>query len=166
MQRRTLWLVAALVGCAVAILGSGSGFVLVALGPSTGEVLGTVDTLLAAGVVASALGLGIPLALQGWAGWNEQSSRPFAPSHVWRLWLGLVVVPPGEEAGVLKEQIEAQVAEGRGGQSFERDWPALRQELERLIWREVKAELRPALCDGQGAMMWRRWVPWLLALAC
>jgi uncharacterized protein YigE (DUF2233 family) len=104
-------------------------------------------------------------------------AEPIGP----RLWFGLVVVPPrglgrkqpGDGEAGLKEQIEAQLTARRARLGFEQEWPALRREIERAIWREVETELRSAWCDENGraeisigAMRWAWWAPLLRALAC
>jgi hypothetical protein len=98
MQRRALWLVAGLVGGAVAALGSGLGLLVLAsslLGPigvGTGNGLTVTQTLAAAGLTALALGLGIPLAIHGRAGWLGSPSRSFAPLRPWWLWIVLALL--------------------------------------------------------------------------
>jgi hypothetical protein len=62
-----------------------------------------------------------------------------------RLWFSVVVVPPGSAEAGLSAQIETQLATGRAHPGFEQEWPTLRRELEREIWREVETRLRAAL---------------------
>jgi hypothetical protein len=98
MQRRALWLVASLVGGTVAALGSGLGLLVLAsglLGPigvGSGNGLTVTQTLVAAGLTALALGLGIPLAIHGRAGWLGSPSRSFAPLQLWWLWIALALL--------------------------------------------------------------------------
>lgn len=54
--------------------------------------LTVVETLPRGSVVAWGLGLGVPLALQGWSGWRARPSGSFHPSGVWRMWLALILL--------------------------------------------------------------------------
>lgn len=90
-----------------------------------------------------------------------------------RLWFALVVVPPGGGGASLKEQIKGQLTGRQARPGFEREWPSLRREFERAIWREVETQLRATLCgqNGEvevpvGAMTWAWWVLLLRPLAC
>lgn len=99
MLRRVLWLAAGLTGILLVIAGLGAA--LLVLGLSTLSVLGGSggltpdDTLLVAAVAGSALGLGLPLAVHGLAGWRQRASSTFSPSRLgwaalaWALALGL-----------------------------------------------------------------------------
>lgn len=93
-RRRTLWLIAGILGISTAVMLIGLGGLLaLLLALSTfvfEEPLEVSNALQAAGLVASGLGVGIPLALEGWAGWREQAPRPFNPSRARWLWLALV----------------------------------------------------------------------------
>jgi RsiW-degrading membrane proteinase PrsW (M82 family) len=50
------------------------------------------EPLPAAGMVGLGLCLGLPQMLQGWAGWQARSSRPFNPSPVCWMWLVLMLL--------------------------------------------------------------------------
>jgi uncharacterized protein YigE (DUF2233 family) len=82
-----------------------------------------------------------------------------------RQWFGVVVVPADGNGTALRAQIESRLAAWRSGPGFEREWPAVRQELERMIWREVENELRAALYGEEshgtqmGATMGLWWMP-------
>jgi hypothetical protein len=67
-----------------------------------------------------------------------------------RLWFALAVVPSGSAETGLKEQLETQFAEWRSRPGFEQEWSTLRRELERMIWRQVEAELRATIYDQEG----------------
>ncbi len=90
MNRRWLWLVVAIAGGTAAILGSGLGVLAIVLGLTSGAAQASGTTLPAAALIALALGLGIPVAYQGWAGWRERDCRPFEPRSVW--WMGVLLV--------------------------------------------------------------------------
>jgi hypothetical protein len=64
-----------------------------------------------------------------------------------RLWFGIVVVPPGSSETGLKGQIQTQLTGQRARPEFEQEWPRLRQEIERQVWRGVESRLRTALED-------------------
>jgi uncharacterized protein YigE (DUF2233 family) len=64
-----------------------------------------------------------------------------------RLWFSIVVVPPGSGETGLKERIQTRLTTRRARPGFEQEWPRLRQEIEREIWRAVESELRAALQD-------------------
>jgi hypothetical protein len=90
-----------------------------------------------------------------------------------RMWLGLVVLPPGSAESDLKEQLENRLAAWRARPGPEQEWQTLRAELEQVIWREVEVQLRAAWCNGGGdagmsggTTKWSWWVPLLKALAC
>jgi len=92
MQRRTLWLIVGIAGGALGMLGLGGGLLALALTVVGGSTLTAAESLPLAGIMAFGLVLGIPLALHGWAGWQERPSRLFNPSHVGWLWLLLVLL--------------------------------------------------------------------------
>jgi hypothetical protein len=89
VRRRALWLIIGIVGGFLAILLFGSGLVMVLFLASRGR-LTAAETLPVAGMTALGLGLGVPLALQGWHGWQARPSRPFRPARLW--WLGFLFV--------------------------------------------------------------------------
>jgi len=92
MQRRALWLIAGIAGIAFVTLACGGGLLVLALILINSGTLTTAETLLVAGIMALGLGFGLPLALHGWGGWQRWPSRPFNPSHVWWLWLALMLL--------------------------------------------------------------------------
>ena len=103
MQRRTLWLVAGLVGGAAVVSSLGlAGLVLL-----VGAVLGRgwpslTQALLAAGLAGQGLALGLPLALQGWAAWQGRPSGRFELRRGGWLLLGWTVcLGLGSAAAVL-----------------------------------------------------------------
>jgi hypothetical protein len=67
-----------------------------------------------------------------------------------RMWFSVVVVPPGSAEAGSSVQIETILANGRARPGFEQEWPTLRRELEREIWREVESRLRAALSGEDG----------------
>ena len=91
MNRRTLWLVVALAGGGAALVGSALGMLVLVLGLTTGGALNLDSTLPGGALISLALGLGIPVACQGWAGWKGKPARPFTPRAVWWMALALVV---------------------------------------------------------------------------
>ena len=90
MERRVLWLLVALAGSLIAALGLACGLLALALVLGYRGTLTAGETLPVAGIMAVGPGLGIPLALHGWAGWRARPSRPFSPSRVG--WMGFVWV--------------------------------------------------------------------------
>ncbi len=84
MRRRAFWLIIGIVGGLCAILFFGSGLAVALLLAGRGRLTAT-ETLPVAGMMALSLGLGVPLALQGWNGWQARPSRPFSLSRLWRL---------------------------------------------------------------------------------
>jgi len=92
MQRRALWLIVGIAGGALVPLGFGGGLLVLVLILAGGGTLTAAESLPVAGLMALGLGLGIPLALHGWAGWREWSSCPFNPSRVWWMWLALMLL--------------------------------------------------------------------------
>jgi RsiW-degrading membrane proteinase PrsW (M82 family) len=93
MKRRTLWLIAGILGVTILVtlvLGGGGLALLLALSALFGQVPAVTSVLQAAGLVALGIGLGVPLAVQGWAGWQERRSRPFNPSQTRWFWLALL----------------------------------------------------------------------------
>lgn len=104
MQRRVLWLIACILGGGSALLALtfGVGLLVLALLLSGEGALTVAEVLPAAGVIALGLGLGISLALQGWAGWRGRPSRPFDPPRTRWLWFALVfVIALGAAVGLL-----------------------------------------------------------------
>lgn len=89
MRRRALWLIIGIFGGLLAILLFGSGLAMVLFLASRGKLTAD-ETLPVAGMIALSLGLGIPLALQGWNGWQARPSRSFSPSCLW--WLVLLLM--------------------------------------------------------------------------
>jgi RsiW-degrading membrane proteinase PrsW (M82 family) len=92
MQRRMLWLIVGVAGGALVLLGVAGGslalsFILVRGGTPT-----AAESLPVAGLMALGLGMGVPLALQGWAAWRARPSRPFEPSGVGWMWLALMLL--------------------------------------------------------------------------
>jgi hypothetical protein len=93
MQRRALWLIIGILGCgAFVALTCGGGLLTLALALTGEATLTAAETLPLAGLIALGLILGVPLVLQGWAGWRERPSRPFNPSRAWWLWPALVLL--------------------------------------------------------------------------
>lgn len=90
MKRRVLWLLIGIMGSVLVPLALGAGLLVLALILAGGESLGIAEALSVAAVMAFGLGLGIPLAVHGWAGGQAQPARPFHPSRTG--WLGLVVL--------------------------------------------------------------------------
>jgi hypothetical protein len=90
MQRRPLWLIAGIAGASLVVLGVGGGLLALALVLVGGGNPAATDTLPVAGLLALGLGLGLPLSVQGWAGWLARPSRPFRLSHGGWMWLALV----------------------------------------------------------------------------
>lgn len=90
MQRCTLWLIVGVAGGMLALLGFGGGLLALVLILAGEGALTAARTLPVAGVMALSLGFGVPLALQGWAGWQAWPSRPFSPSRVW--WMGFALM--------------------------------------------------------------------------
>ena len=95
MQRPTLWLIVGILGiCALATLFSIGGLLAAMAILSTlltYEPLNVSSILQATGLIALGLGIGISLALVGWAGWRGQPPRPFDPSR--KRWIWFVLVP-------------------------------------------------------------------------
>jgi RsiW-degrading membrane proteinase PrsW (M82 family) len=92
MQRRVLWLIVGVAGGALVLLGSGGGLLALTLVLAGGGTPTAADSLPVAGIMASGLGLGVPLALHGWGGWRARPSRPFGPSRVLWMWLALMLL--------------------------------------------------------------------------
>ncbi|MFQ6102239.1 MAG: hypothetical protein ACE5OS_13545 [Anaerolineae bacterium] len=92
MQRRALWLIVAIASAAFATLASGGGLLTLGVILANRGTLNAAETLPIAGLMALGLGLGIPLMLHGWAGWQERPSCPFNPSRAWLLWLLLALL--------------------------------------------------------------------------
>lgn len=93
-RRRILWLIAGILGISIAVLlvclGGLLALLLTLSTLASKEPLEVSSALQAAGLIAVGLMLGIPLALEGWAGWRERAPRPFNPSRTRWLWLALV----------------------------------------------------------------------------
>jgi RsiW-degrading membrane proteinase PrsW (M82 family) len=93
MQRRTLWLIIGILGiCAtVTLISIGGLLAMMALLSVflTDQPLDVSSILQATGLIALGLGIGVPLVLAGWAGWQEKPSRPFNPSRTRWVWLAL-----------------------------------------------------------------------------
>jgi len=91
MQRRTLWLVIGILGCvALVTLTCLGGLIALMTFFSGPRSLTATQTLPMVSAIVVGPVLGIPLILEGWAGWRGRPSRPFAPPRVW--WLGLIVL--------------------------------------------------------------------------
>lgn len=76
-------------------------------------------------------------------------AEPIGP----RLWFAVVVLPVEGARGGLRRQVETLLARQRRLPRFEQEWPVLRQEIERAIWREVEAELRAAHGGANGPII-------------
>jgi hypothetical protein len=95
MRHRVLWLIAGIlgIGILVSLVGGGGLMALLALLSSfIGQAPDAASLLQTAGLAALGVVLGIPLAIQGWSGWRERPSQPFAPSRTWWVWLALVPI--------------------------------------------------------------------------
>jgi len=92
MRRRALWLIVGIAGSALIPLGFGGGLLALALILAGEGTPTAAETLPAAAMMALGLGLGVPLTLHGWAGWQVRPSRPFSPSRVWWMWLTLTLL--------------------------------------------------------------------------
>lgn len=93
MQRRTLWLVIGILGCvALVMLTCVGGLMALAVLLSGPRPLTATQTMPMVGAVVVGPVLGIPLILQGWAGWQGRPSHPFVPPRAWWLWLVLAVL--------------------------------------------------------------------------
>jgi hypothetical protein len=90
MRRRALWLIVGIAGSALIPLAFGGGLLALALIFAGKGTLTAAETLPAGAMTALGLGLGVPLTLHGWAGWQMRPSRPFSPSRVWWMWLTLI----------------------------------------------------------------------------
>jgi RsiW-degrading membrane proteinase PrsW (M82 family) len=117
-RRRTLWLIAGILGVSAAVslvcLGGLLALLLVLSTLAFEEPLEVSTALQAAGLIAVGLALGVPLALEGWAEWREQPSHPFNPSHSRRLWLALapafvILTLLGAAVGYLPQAIDVQL---------------------------------------------------------
>ncbi len=91
MQRHTLWLVIGILGCVafVTLTCLGGLIALMTLFSGPRSLTATQTLPMVSAVVVGPV-LGIPLIVQGWAGWRGRPSRPFAPSRAW--WLGLLLL--------------------------------------------------------------------------
>jgi RsiW-degrading membrane proteinase PrsW (M82 family) len=93
-RRRTLWLIAGILGISAAalmvFLGGLLALLLIISALVTQMPPEVSSTLQAAGLTMVGLAIGVPLALEARNGWREQPPRPFEPSHTRWLWLGLV----------------------------------------------------------------------------
>jgi RsiW-degrading membrane proteinase PrsW (M82 family) len=92
MRHRAVWLIAGIAGGILVLLGCAGGLLALAVILAGGEALSVAQSLPVAGMMALGLGLGVPLVLHGWAGWQMRSSRPFRPSRVWWMWLALLAL--------------------------------------------------------------------------
>ena len=92
MQRRALWLIFGIAGWAVVLLGVGGGLLALALHLTIRGALTAAEALPVAGLMAFGLGLGVPVALQGLAGWQGRPSRPFDPPRTRWICLALVLL--------------------------------------------------------------------------
>ncbi len=92
MQRRALWLIFGIAGGALVLLGVGGGLLALALLLAFRGALTAAEALPVAGLMAFGLGLGVPVALQGWAGWQGWPSRPFSPPRTCWMCLALVLL--------------------------------------------------------------------------
>ena len=119
MQRPTLWLIIGILGiCALVTLLSVGGLlaalaILSAL--LTPAPLEVSSILQSTGLIALGLGIGVSLALAGWAGWRGRPSRPFKPSHNRWVWLALVpalliFIALGAAIGLLPKVISLPVS--------------------------------------------------------
>lgn len=117
-RRRTLWLIAGILGISVAVLLVCLGGLLALLLALSilvfEEPLEVSSVLQVAGLIALGLAIGIPLALEGWAGWQERPPHPFNPSHTQWLWPALVpafviFTLIGAAVGYLPQAIDLQL---------------------------------------------------------
>jgi RsiW-degrading membrane proteinase PrsW (M82 family) len=117
-RRRTLWLIAGILGVSATVslvcLGGLLALLLVLSALAFEEPLEVSTALQATGLIAVGLALGIPLALEAWAEWREQPSHPFNPSHSRWLWLALVpafviLTLLGAAVGYLPQAIDVQL---------------------------------------------------------
>jgi RsiW-degrading membrane proteinase PrsW (M82 family) len=92
MRRRALWLIFGIAGGALVLLGVGGGLLALALLLALRGALTAAEALPVAGLMAFGLGLGVPVALQGWAGWQGCPSRPFNPPRTCWMCLALVLL--------------------------------------------------------------------------
>ena len=92
MWHRAVWLIASIAGGILFLLGCVGGLLALVVILAGGEALSVAQSLPVAGMMALGLGLGVPLVLHGWAGWQMRSSRPFRPSRVWWMWLALLAL--------------------------------------------------------------------------
>jgi hypothetical protein len=93
MEHRALWLIAGVLGVTILItlvLGGGGLALLLVLSPLFDQVPDVTSALQATALVTLGIGLGVPLAVQGWTGWQERPSRPFNPSQTRWFWLALL----------------------------------------------------------------------------
>jgi len=75
VQRRALWLIVGIAGGALVPLGFGGGLLVLVLTLAGGGTLTAAETLPAAAIMALGPGLGVPLTLHGWAGWQARLFR-------------------------------------------------------------------------------------------
>ena len=92
MQHRTLWLIVAIAGGVLVLMGGGVGLLALVLILASGGAPTAAETLPVAGVIGLGLGSGISLILHGWAAWQTRPSRPFHPSHAWLMWLAWMLL--------------------------------------------------------------------------
>jgi RsiW-degrading membrane proteinase PrsW (M82 family) len=117
-RRRTLWLIAGILGISAAVslvcLGGLLALLLAISALAFKEPPDVSSMLQAAGLIAVGLAMGVPLALVGWAGWREQPPHPFNPSRTRWLWLALVpafviLVLLGAAFGYLPQAIDLRL---------------------------------------------------------
>ena len=117
-RRRTLWLIAGILGISATVLlvclGGLLALLLVFSTLVLKEPLEISGALQAAGLVAVGLAIGIPLTLAGWAGWQERSPHPFNPSSTRWFWLALVpafavMILLGAAIGYLPQAVNLQL---------------------------------------------------------
>jgi hypothetical protein len=114
-RRRTLWLIAGILGASAAIslvcLGVLLALLLALSALVFEEPLQVSSALQAAGLIAVGLAMGVPLALEGWAKLRERPPRPFNPSRTRWPWLALVpafviLILLGAAVGYLPQTID------------------------------------------------------------
>jgi RsiW-degrading membrane proteinase PrsW (M82 family) len=77
-------------GVAAAVLGSAIGVAAILIGTFSGADVGPGTTLPGVSLIALALGLGLPVAYQGWSARKGRATRAFSPGRIW--WMGLALV--------------------------------------------------------------------------
>lgn len=79
MKRRLFWLLVILEGVTLTILLGGGALLALVVWYASGAPLSISESLPLASTLALGIGWGVPLMLQGWAGYQGRSTRPFAP---------------------------------------------------------------------------------------